>query len=211
MFNIFKYYKIQKELKKFREFKKTFKFEYKIIAENKGDFFCDGELVKKKDESEVAICDKWINVGYKLHDPYSKALSNLFPYTFYFKNKKVFSIESVLQGLKYKNKKEQDFALMYFGLDSNTIKICSSYDWTKTGILYWQGREIVRSSKEYDDFVEELYISALQNPLYRNVLKKIDKPYILHSIGVEEKSKTVLTRYEFEYMLNSLRAYLQKT
>ena len=62
--------------------------------------------------------------------------------------------------------------------------------------------------EEYDNLVDELYISAIQNPLYRNVLKNVSKP-IIHSIGKTEKKDTVFTRYEFEFMLNCLVAFLK--
>ncbi len=74
--------------------------------------------------------------------------------------------------------------------------------------MYWQGKEIKRDSDEYDNLVDELYISAIQNPLYRNVLKNINKP-IIHSIGEVDKKKTVFTRYEFEFMLNCLVEFLK--
>ena len=73
--------------------------------------------------------------------------------------------------------------------------------------MYWQGKEIDRFAKEYDDFLDEMYISAIQNPLYRNVLKSTNK-YILHSMGTLEKEETVFTRFEFEKMLNTLSAFL---
>ena len=78
----------------------------------------------------------------------------------------------------------------------------------KDGILYWQGKEMNRFSKEYDDFLDELYVSAISNPLYRGMLKNIDK-YILHSMGKKNKEETVFTRYEFERMLNSLKEYIK--
>ena len=56
--------------------------------------------------------------------------------------------------------------------------------------------------------LDELYISAIQNPLYRNVLKKCDR-YILHAMGETEKTETVFTRYEFEKQLNCLKDFLK--
>ena len=85
--------------------------------------------------------------------------------------------------------------------------MASDYDWKLTGEVYWQGEAIDRYSDKYDDLIDELYISAIQNPLYRNVLKQCDK-YILHSMGAIEKSETVFTRYEFEKQLNCLKDFL---
>lgn len=93
-------------------------------------------------------------------------------------------------------------------MDSNNIKIATSYNWKEKGIVYWQGKPIKRDSKEYEDLVDELYISAIQNPLYRNVLKNCDKD-VIHIIGVEDKRETVFTRYEFEYQINCLINFLK--
>ena len=200
--------KIKRELKRFKEFKKGFEFTQKEIIEDGENFYCEGELVKQGDDI-FGSSEKWINVGYKLKGPYAKVLSNLFPYSFTFKGKKLNSIEGFFQGIKFKDKKTQDFVLEYSGLDSNNIKVASDYDWKKTGIIYWQGKSIKRDSKEYDDLIDELYISAIQNPLYRNVLKTCDKD-VIHSIGTTEKENTVFTRYEFEYQINCLREFLRR-
>jgi len=102
----------------------------------------------------------------------------------------------------------QNYIFEYSGLNSNRVKACSDYDWKITGKVYWQGKEIDRYSKEYEDLVDEMYISAIQNPLYRNTLKKCEK-YIMHSIGDKEKSETLFTRYEFEKELNCLKDFLK--
>ena len=199
---------IQNELKQFKEFKKNFKFNQKKIIIKDNNLYCDGELLQEGEEKPLGETDKWINVGYKLKGPYSKVLSNLFPYEFEFRNKKFNSIESFFQGLKFKDKDIQEYVFKYSGLDANNIKVATDYNWKETGFLYWQGNKIDRYSEEYNDLVDELYISAIQNPLYRNVLKSIDKD-IIHSIGITNKEETVFTRYEFEYMLNSLVVFLK--
>ena len=104
----------------------------------------------------------------------------------------------------------QNYLLEYSGLDSNRIKVATSYDWKETGILYWQGEEINRFSTEYDDIVDELYICAIQNPLYKGVLTNCKKD-IIHSIGGTKKEETVFTRYEFEKQLNCLKDFLNKS
>ena len=102
----------------------------------------------------------------------------------------------------------QNFVFNYSVLDSNHIKVCSDYDWKETGILYWQGIKVNRFSKEYDNLVDELYISAIQNPLYRNILK-ITTRDILHIMGGATKEETVFSRYEFELQLNCLKDFLK--
>ena len=151
----------------------------------------------------------WFNVGYNLKSEFSKALSNLFPYEFTFAGEHLCSIEAFFQGIKIKDKNIQKYAFKYSGIDANSLKAASDFNWQETGTIYWKERKIKRDSQEYDDLVNELYISVIQNPLYRNVLKNVNKP-IIHSIGKIDKNETVFTRYEFEYMLNCLVAFLKE-
>lgn len=204
--------KIKKELKEFQEFKKNYKFEMKEIEEKEdGSKFVDGICIREGEDGEyVGETDTFVNVGYKFHGPLPKVLSNLFHYEFVFKGQKLSSAETVFQGFKFSNPKEQKLLFKYYGLDSNNIKITGDHDWKKTGTVFFMGKEIKRDSKEYDDFIDELYISLLQNPLYRNALKKAGNKYILHAIGGKTKQDTVFTRYEFEYELNALREFVNK-
>ena len=201
--------KIKKELKEFKQFKKDYKFEFEEIETIDGVEYYKGLPLLDEEGKDVGDCEKWINVGYKHKGPYAKVLSNLFPYEFKFKGKKLSSIEAFFQGIKFKDLEMQNLVLKYSALNSNYVKVCSGYDWKETGIVYWQGKEIDRYSQEYDDLIDELYISAIQNPLYRNILKTTDKE-IIHTMGGKEKQDTVFTRYEFEKQLNCLKDFLKE-
>lgn len=200
---------IDGELQLFKAFRKGYQYNLKEIILLNDNLYCDGELLQEKDDKPIGESDKWINVGYNLKGEYSKVLSNLFPYEFEFRGKRLHSIEAFFQGVKMKDVKLQNLVFQYSGIESNALKVAGDYDWQEEGIIYWQGTPIKRDSSEYDELVEELYVSAIQNPLYRSILKKINKP-IIHSIGKENKNETVFTRYEFEEMLNSLVAFLKE-
>lgn len=199
---------MKKELEKFKQFKNKYIFKEKEIYEIDGIKYCDEESLVDEDGKAIGESEEWINVGYNIKGQYSKVLSNLFPYEFVFKGKKMGSIEGFFQGIKFKDIDMQNLVIKYSRIDSNYIKIATDYDWKETGIVYWQGEPIDRFSKKYEDLVDELYISAIQNPLYRNVLKKCDK-YILHEIGNTDLKETVFTRYEFEKQLNCLKDFLK--
>ena len=199
---------MNKELKEFIEFKNNYKFDYKEIIEKEENLYCDGELLKDEN-GYISDSSKWINVGYGLHNNYSKLLSNLFNYKFTFHNCEFSSIEGFFQGIKYKDIELQKQVFKYSGKDAIALKDATDYDWTITGNIYFLGKEIKRDSKEYDNLVTELYISAIQNKLYRNAIKNCPLP-IIHAIGKESKEETTFTRYEFELMLNSLHDYLNK-
>ena len=204
--------KIKKELAEFQECKANYKFEMKEILENPdGSLEFEGVTIRtSKDADWLGESDTFINVGYKIHGALPKALSNLFPYSFYFKGFNLNSIESVFQGFKFNDSESQKLIYSLHGLDSNNVKACSNYNWHTSGIVYFQGMAMLRDSQEYDDFIDELYISAIQNPLYRNALRNVGKRYILHAIGEKTKQETLFTRYEFERELNCLKDFIQK-
>lgn len=197
------------ELKDFKSFKASYNFTQKEIEETDGKLYCDGVCLTDAENNLVGVSEKWINAGYKIKGSYSKVLSNLFPYEFIFKSEKLSSIESFFQAIKFKDANIQKFIFNYSGTDSNNIQVVSDYNWKESGHIFWQGKEIDRFSDEYTDMIDELYISAVQNPLYRQALKGCDK-YILHSIGGESKFETVFTRYEFERQLNVLKDFLRR-
>lgn len=204
-------FNISKELEAFKIFKQSYTFEQKEIIEIDGILYSDSfPLCEEKDGKLISESETWINAGYNIKGPYSKVLSNLFPYTFSFRGKMLKSIEGFFQGIKFKDINMQNLVFEYSGINANSIKVASDHDWKQDGVLYFQGTPIKRNSKEYIDLIDELYISAIQNPLYRNVLKNCNK-YILHSIGVLDKNETVFTRYEFEYQLNCLKDFLKAT
>lgn len=215
MRNLFLDLKIKKELKRFKKFKETYDFKFKEIEEKEdGSLFCEGICLREgADGSLVGETEIFVNSNYMLHGyKYSKVISNLFPYKFYFKGHKIACAESVFQALKFKTPKLQKLVFEYEALNANRIKGCAEYDWTISGKVYFLGKEMNRDSKEYEDFIDELYVSLIQNPLFVQALKNVGNRYILHSIGVEDKSKTTFTRTEFEKELNAIKDYvLSKT
>lgn len=200
--------KIKKELKEFIEFKNNYKFTQKQFVEKDGNIYCDDKLLQDKDGNKTSETEEWIDVGYKNRGDFPQMLSNLFPYKFKFRGKNFTSIENFFQGIKFKDKKTQNYVFSYYGTQSVHIRAATTYDWTKTGEIYWQGKAIKRESKEYELLVDELYISAIQNPLYRNILTNCKK-HIVHSIGEDNAKETTFTRYEFEFELNCLKDFLQ--
>ena len=199
--------KIAEELLAYREFKEKFEFTSLEIIDENGSQFCDGFPIKDEENKFIPECEKWINVGYMIKGSLSKLLSNLYPYEFSFRGFNLKSIEAFFQGIKFKDSVIQQAVFAYSGTDAYHIQAASSYSWKETGYVYWQGQALKRDSMEYDLLVDEVYVSALQNPLYRQALKNATKP-IIHSVGKISKSETVLTRYEFERQINSLATFL---
>ena len=199
--------KIKKELKEFLEYKSNYKFFQKDLIQ-KNVFIVIMSYFKIKNGNKISETKKWIDVGYRNRGDYAQMLSNLFPYTFKFRGKKMKSIEDFFQGIKFKDKKVQNYVFTYYGTQAVHIKAATDYNWKESGIVYWQGKEIKRDSKEYELLVDELYISAIQNPIYRGILSNCNK-FIIHSIGENNKKDTTFTRYEFEFELNCLKDFIQ--
>ena len=210
MRNLFLDIKINKQLKDFKKFKKNYKFSSKEVTKNKnGAVFCDG-VCFKEDETFAWLgeADKILNVGYNIKNTQSRIISNLFPYTFYFRGHKVKSIESIFQSLKYKSKALQKMVFKYSGIDSNLIKGASDYNWRITGELYFLGKKINRFNADYENFIDSLYISAIQNKLYKNALLNVGNKHIIHTIGETSTKETLFTQQEFEKELNCLKDFL---
>ncbi|MBQ7880700.1 MAG: hypothetical protein IJ358_02530 [Clostridia bacterium] len=199
-----------KKVLDYTNYRKSCNFVMPELEERDGCIYFNGELVEDA-EKKYAIGETFINLGYNFKHSNSKVLSNLYPMEFKFRGKKVKSIEGVLQGIKYKDKRTQNLILKYSGIDAYHTRACNEMDfWGKTGVLYWQGKPMDRHSEVYQNFIDELYISATKNPLYVRALMATGDKYILHHIGRSDPKETVLTRFEYESRINTLREYLKQ-
>lgn len=201
---------MKRTLKKFQDFKNSLNFNFIELKKTDDGIFFGNVCLEKSTGEKIFEGENFINISFKSRTSIAKILSNLFPYSFKFKGKKVASIEGVLQAIKYKDKKTQNLVLKYSGLDAYHTRGCNNYDfWGNTGLLYWQGKEIKRNSKEYQTFLDELYLSALKNLLYKRALISSGNKYLIHHIGRDNINETVLTRYEYESRLYYIREFLK--
>ncbi len=194
----------------YTKYRENYDFKFKELEISNDCIYVDGCLVEDA-EKKYAEGDTFLNIGYKLKNSSSSVLSNLYPISFIFKGKRVNSIEGVLQSLKYDDKNLQNVILKYHGMDAYNTRGANSSDfWGEKGLLYWQGKPMKRDSQEYQVFLDELYLSVSKNPLYRKCLLATGDKYLLHHFGKDNINETVLTRFEFEQRINSLREYLKE-
>lgn len=195
---------IKKELlNKFKKYRQEFTLKEVKVD---GDNYYFNNILVDDGTNRVWEGENFILVKYGAKNSISRVLSNLYPMSFKFRSKKVSSIESVLQGIKYKNKKTQAKVFGYSGVDAYHTRACNSFDfWGNDGVLYWQGKPIKRESEDYQNFVDELYLSVFKNPLYFRALIATGDKYLLHHIGRVDPKETVLTRYEYESRLYALQ------
>lgn len=212
MKNWFCLLKTKRELKKFQKFKKDYVFQPKQIETLGQSVFYGEACLRESEEGErILEGENFVNVSYKSRDSYlARILSNLFPCEFWFKGYKFASVEGFFQSLKFKNKKAQKLVFKMSGLDACLVKGAMDYDWRENGILWFLGKQFDRNSREYENLIDELYVSALQNPIFVQALKNVGEKDILHTIGCEDKNQSVFSRQEFEFELNCLKEYCLK-
>lgn len=159
--------------------------------------------------------DSLINtVDISYSDPNSSVLSNLFPhkFLFYTRGKGSFddthciSMESFLQSLRVKDPGLQKYICEnYSGINAQKLKACLR-DWREDGYLYWNGIAIKRDSATYHELITTAYDCLFEgNPIFREcVLPQFKGMHLIHSIGKDSESETLLTECEFRYQLNRL-------
>ena len=155
-------------------------------------------------------------------NPDSSVLSIFFPHKFLFYTRgklgkfddtHCLSMESFLQSLRVKDPALQKFICEnYSGPMAQKLKVCLR-DWRKDGYLYWNGIAIKRDSATYQELITTAYDCLFEgNPIFREcVLPRFKGVHLIHSIGKDYESETLLTESEFRYQLNRLIQRLDYT
>lgn len=156
-----------------------------------------------------------VDISYK--DNFSSPLSNLYPHRFFlvgfYTNPNIPerdiscpSMESFLQGLKIKDPYLQHlFMRKYSGMDAKRMGMVLD-GWKQEQLLYFNGKAYHRESPEYTSLITSAYDALYEtNPVFRElVLPRFKGCRIIHSIGSDSKSETVLTEAEFRFQINRL-------
>jgi len=137
----------------------------------------------------------------------ASALSNFAPHPFIFDGVECNSMEGFLQSLKYKNSETQKHVCTLVGKQAKFKG--KKKKWWRTQTLWWKGKEINRHSDEYQDLLNRAFDALSQNSGFRKALLATGNAVIKHSIGKNDKHRTVLTQTEFCSILNQIRRRLQ--
>lgn len=138
-------------------------------------------------------------------DSPGNVLSNLYDDKFTCFDTEFTSVESFLQGLKFKSKDKQ---AEIFKLSGRQAKKAGKHHnfWNLTGNLYFKGEKINRYSKEYNDILSEIYFSRYeQSDEFQKALLDSGLKTLAHSIGKKSPKQTVLTVDEYLNFLTFLR------
>lgn len=148
------------------------------------------------------------DISYK--DNLSAPLSNLFPHKFVIDGVECQSMESFIQSLRERDiELQKSICSDYSGMMAYKMRLALN-DWRKEGDVYWQGKTICRYSDEYTLLMTKAYDCLFeQNILFKTVLKRFKDYHLIHSIGCDDISETLLTEHEYRYQLNRLKSKLK--
>ena len=138
----------------------------------------------------------------------ASSLSNFAPHEFIIDDVKCASMEGFLQSLKFQNPDMQRYVCSLVGKAAKFKG--KNKKWQKTGNLYWQGEIIPRSSKRYQELLDNAYDALSKNKSFRKALLATECAKLTHSMGKNKMSETVLTKTEFVSRLTKIRTTLTK-
>jgi predicted NAD-dependent protein-ADP-ribosyltransferase YbiA (DUF1768 family) len=136
------------------------------------------------------------------------ALSNFSPHPFIIDGIECASMEGFLQALKFKSPEIQIEVCKLVGLKAKFRG--KPKKWWMTQTLFWQGIEIDRHSKEYQELLDRAFEALSQNSSFRKALLASGNSVLTHSMGKNDESRTVLTTREFCSRLTRIREKLKK-
>lgn len=137
----------------------------------------------------------------------SSSLSNFSPHPFILDGVLCNSMEGFLQSTKYANFDMQKEICLLVGKAAKFKG--KKKKWFKEQILYWNGVEYPRKSKEYQDLLDRAFDALSENETFKKALLATGKSTLTHEIGKSKKSETVLTKSEFISRLYKIRERLQ--
>lgn len=155
------------------------------------------------------VCGFGFGLDIDHNGPYpSFMLSNLEPYKFVFRGIEFLSIESLFQGLKYRDIAQQNHVFEKVGIDAKVRRARSN--WQQKQTLYWQGKPMGRHTKEYQDFIDEAYDALAVNRDFCEALLATGNKRLYNSYARTNPSQTVLTAKEQCRALMRLRKKLKE-
>lgn len=125
---------------------------------------------------------------------------------FEFGGKKIASVNAFLLALKVQDPEKQKelCALPLDKVKEAAREIEPIYD---SRTLYWKGKPIARTSNEYANLLEKLYVKRFKNDAtFRDAIRESKHFHLIHSIGKQNPSETILTEKEFIGLLEKLQS-----
>ncbi len=155
-----------------------------------------------------------LNIRSDGENPVAKILSNLAPTPFEYEGIKFASVESALQGIKFKDENIQKEVFAMTGLQALKTgrKITNSIDETKNTkhyYVYWKGKKMPYNGTEHRELVLNFIREKIkQNKEVQKALLDTKDFFIYHDVG-EESPNTSLPEKVYIKMLLEERAKLE--
>ncbi len=120
-------------------------------------------------------------------------------------------MEGFLQSLKTKDQKRQAEVCALSGKEAKKYfrHKWDNLRWKLTGTLYWKGKKIKRNSAEYQSLLDRAYELMAENAEFCRALLACGDAQLVHSIGINDPRRTVLTEREFVSRLERIRNALR--
>ena len=113
------------------------------------------------------------------------------------------SMEGFLQSLKHKEKDKQ---LQICSMKGGNARKHSVTSWQTDQIVWWKGQAIDRQSEEYQKLLRRAYQAMFdQSERFRSALMSTRGITLIHSSGVKNPFKTIITEQEFCQILTEMR------
>lgn len=132
-------------------------------------------------------------------------LSNFKGRRFYFGGVECNSMEGLLQSLKFDKPHIQVEVCKLIGMAAKKRGSKRNKAWKSKQILWWNGREYKRDSKEYQNLLDSMFYALGKNESFMKDLLSTGDAVFTHSIGKNKIQDTVLTEKEFCSRLTKLR------
>ena len=151
-----------------------------------------------------------MNIGSGSGGPAGKC-SNFPPSPFTLDGVECASAEGFIQAIKHPDPEMQKVICQLVGRAAKFKGKKLNKKVRRTGMVYWQGREIVFRSQEHMDLIERaLRAKFTQNASSRRALLATGNATLTHDLGHKESPHTSLPKREFIRMLHKIRAELQE-
>ena len=136
-------------------------------------------------------------------------LSNFTEHHFTYDSVQCFSMEGLLQALKYEDPRRQKEICRMVGREAKAMGNKCPRNWKLSGMLFWQGYLFNRHGDEYQELLSEAYLAVSRNKKFRDALLATGDAQLIHTLGKDSPYKTVLTSDEFCSRLMVLRAIIK--
>ena len=136
-------------------------------------------------------------------------LSNFTEHHFIYDQVECYSMEGLLQALKYEDPKRQKEICRMVGREAKATGNKCPRNWKISGMLFWQSYIFDRHGDEYQELLNEAFLALSRDKKFRDALLATGDAMLIHTLGKTSSYKTVLTTGEFCGRLMVLRKIIK--